>query len=144
VVGETPLVFISHSGDDTWVARQLAAKITASGARTFLDIADIQFADAPDEKIYQALMDAAELVVLLTPSALDRPWVWMEISLAHFREPSCPIIVLLQGLSRRDFLGMEKVPAFLKPEDIIPLNEVDRYFDNLKMRIRGTGDDSKI
>ncbi len=135
-VGEAaPLVFISHSGEDTWVARQIAAGIERCGARTFLDVSCIQFADDPDQRIAEAVAEAAELVVLLTPWAIERPWVWVEISLAHYhRKPPCPMIVLLHGLSRSDFLAIEKVPAFLKQEDIIPLNRIDDYFADLARR----------
>jgi hypothetical protein len=100
-------------------------------------VACIQFADDPDARIAEAVGEAAELVVLLTPWAIERPWVWVEISLAHFRDPACPMIVLLHGLSRRDFLAIEKVPAFLKQEDIIPLNGVEDYFVDLAARIKG-------
>lgn len=35
------LVFVSHSGEDTWVARKIAEEIADRGARPFLDEADI-------------------------------------------------------------------------------------------------------
>lgn len=35
------LVFISHAGTDTWVAKRIAEKIEACGANTFLDEAHI-------------------------------------------------------------------------------------------------------
>src|SRR5215831_5509027 len=35
------LIFVSHSGQDTWVARQIANGISAAGARPFLDEADV-------------------------------------------------------------------------------------------------------
>lgn len=35
------LVFVSHSGEDTWVARQIARCIGECGAKPFLDQADV-------------------------------------------------------------------------------------------------------
>jgi hypothetical protein len=35
------LVFVSHSGVDTWVAKQIAREIEACGAKPFLDEAEI-------------------------------------------------------------------------------------------------------
>jgi hypothetical protein len=35
--GKRYRVFISHAGEDLWVARQLAAAAEAAGATTFLD-----------------------------------------------------------------------------------------------------------
>lgn len=132
-----PLVFISHAGEDTWVARQLASAIEQCGARTFLDVLDIQLADTTDldEKIRRALGEASELVILMSPAAVGRPWVWIEIALAHFRAPPCPIVVLLLGMSRGEFMGLERVPAFLKTKDILPLNDVERYLRDLATRI---------
>ena len=36
------LVFISHSSQDTWVAKQIAREVTSTGAIPFLDEADIE------------------------------------------------------------------------------------------------------
>ena len=71
----------------------------------------------------------------MTPWAVERPWVWIEIALAHFRAPPCPIVVLLLGMRRGEFMGLERVPAFLKTKDILPLNDVDRYLRDLATRI---------
>jgi hypothetical protein len=35
------LVFVSHSSQDTWVARQIAREIESSGAKPFLDEAEV-------------------------------------------------------------------------------------------------------
>lgn len=65
------LIFVGHSGLDTWVARQIAREIEACGAIPLVD-AGADF----EEDILQFLEKAHELVVLLTPWALDRPYVW--------------------------------------------------------------------
>ena len=67
------LVFVSHSGEDTWVARQIAREIAACGARPFLDNAEIDAGADFEEEIRSFLERAHELVVLLTPWALERP-----------------------------------------------------------------------
>jgi hypothetical protein len=50
-VNASKLVFLSHSSIDTWVARQLANAIQQLGASTFLDEADVDLTEQPDEKI---------------------------------------------------------------------------------------------
>jgi TIR domain len=67
------LVFISHSGRDTWVAKQIAREISACGVETFLDEAEVEIGADFEEAILSSLDKADELVVLLTPWALDRP-----------------------------------------------------------------------
>jgi len=69
------LVFISHSSADTWVAKQVAREIEACGATPFLDEAEVDAGADFEEDILNFLERAHELVVLLTPWALDRPYV---------------------------------------------------------------------
>ena len=64
------LVFVSRSGEDTWVARQIANGISAAGARPFLDEADVEVGAEFEEDIRQFLDEAHELVVLFTPCRL--------------------------------------------------------------------------
>lgn len=44
-------MFISHSGQDTWVAKQIAREIEACGAKPFLDEAEID-AGADFEEVF--------------------------------------------------------------------------------------------
>jgi hypothetical protein len=76
------LVFLSHSSRDTWVAKQIAREISACGAKPFLDKADIETGVEFEDAILAFLSKAHELVVLLTPWALDRPYIWAEIGAA--------------------------------------------------------------
>jgi hypothetical protein len=68
-------VFVSHSARDTWVAKQIAREISACGATPFLDEADIDAGGDFEQDIRDFINKADELVVLLTPWALDRPYV---------------------------------------------------------------------
>jgi hypothetical protein len=76
-----PRIFISHASSDSWVARQLAAHIRGFGADTFLDCEHIQHGDDFEEKIIDAAGDCTELLVLFTPTASDRKYVWLEIGM---------------------------------------------------------------
>ena len=67
------LVFVSHSGTDTWVAKQIAREIHACGAEPFLDEDQIEVGADFEEQILDFLNKAHELLVLLTPWALERP-----------------------------------------------------------------------
>lgn len=126
------LVFVSHGGEDTWVARQIAGHITICGATPFLDEADVGVGAEFEEKIRDFLDKADELLVLFTPWALERPYVWIEIGAAWLRR--IPIVVVLHGLSTKDFQAHPNVPVLLKKRNIIRLNEMDRYLDQLRVR----------
>ena len=131
-------VFVSHSGEDTWVARQIARGISDCGAYPFLDEADVEVGAEFEEDIREFLDRAHELLVLVAPWSLDRPYVWAEIGAAWIRR--IPIIVVLHGLSRRDFQAQPNVPVFLKKRDFITLNDVDDYFRQLGNRIAAEAD----
>jgi hypothetical protein len=129
------LVFVSHSGSDTWIAKQIAREIAARGALPFLDEADIQVGTDFEEKILAFLEQAHELVVLLTPWSLERPYVWAEIGVAWGRR--IPIVALLQGLTIAELNAKAGIPVLLKRRDMIDLNDIDTYLLQLEARVRG-------
>ena len=131
------LTFISHSSEDTWVAEKLSNECRAAGADIFLDRANIAFGTDIDASIFQALGVADELLVLITPWALERFYIWTEIGVALFRK--IPIIVLLHGLSPGKFRANPKVPGSLKQRRLLTLNETDQYIEALTARVDGNG-----
>ncbi len=79
------LVFISHSSKDTWVAKQIAHAVSGCGATAFLDEHSIEAGKDFDEEIRKSLNQSHELLVLLTPWALTRPYIWAELGVAWGR-----------------------------------------------------------
>lgn len=128
------LVFISHAGDDTWIAQQMARHVTERGAVSFLD-QEIDIGAEFEEDIRNFLDRADELVVLFTPWSLERPYVWMEIGGAWMRK--IPVVVALSGITPADFLSRPKTPVFLKKHNVITLNQFDQYLDQLRKRVVG-------
>lgn len=126
------LVFVSHSGEATWVAKQIARAIAERGARPFLDEADVDIGADFEEAIQEFLGRAHELLVLFTPWALERPYVWVETGAALMR--NIPIVVVLHGLSRDEFQSHPRVPVFLKRRNIVKLNDIEKYFAQLSSR----------
>jgi hypothetical protein len=135
------LVFISHSGEDTWVARQIAREIMLRGAKVFLDEADVDVGAEFEEHIRQSLDHADEMVVLFTPWALERPYVWAELGAAWIKR--IPIVVVVLGLSPSDFQARPNAPVFLKRRDIIRLNDIDQYLQQLDARTRSEANDGQ-
>jgi hypothetical protein len=128
------LVFVSHSGADTWVAKQIAREIEACGATAFLDEAQIDVGADFEEDILMSLAKAHEVIVLITPWALDRPYVWAELGAAWGRR--IPIVGLLHGLSAEDLQSKPSVPILLKKRDLLLLNDIDVYLGQLRGRVR--------
>jgi hypothetical protein len=120
---------------DTWVAKQIAREISACGGTAFLDEADIDVGADFEEDILSFLDKANELVVLLTPWALDRPYVWAEIGAAWSRR--IPIVGLLLGLTASELQSRPGIPVLLKKRDLLPLNGIDTHLGQLRDRISG-------
>jgi len=106
----TKLIFVSHSGEDTWIARQIARELEICGATPFLDKADIDVGAEFEEDILEFLDRAHELLVLFTPWSLERAYVWAEIGAAWIRR--IPIVVVLHELSKKDFQSQANAPVF--------------------------------
>ena len=129
------LILISHAGEDTWIAKQIARGVRERGGQPFLDQADIDIGEDFEDEILRFLDMAHELVVLFTPWSLDRPYVWMEIGAAWSRR--LPIVVILHGLTAAELQRRPNMPVHLKKRVMIPLNEVDNYLDQLRGRVAG-------
>jgi len=109
--------------------------ISVPGARdTFLDEADIQHGDDIEERIYQAANESQELLVLLTPWAITRPYIWMEIGL--FWGAGKRIVGVLHGLSQQELATDGRIPLLLKRGKMLDINRIDGYFDELEERVK--------
>jgi hypothetical protein len=129
------LVFVSHASADLWVAKQVARVIAECGAAPFLDEAEIDLGADFEDDILTFLEKADEIVVLVTPWALNRPYVWAELGAAWGRR--IPIIGLLHGISAAELQSMPAVPILLKKRNLLPLNEIEAYLCQLRRRVRG-------
>lgn len=127
-------VFVSHAGIDTWIASQIAQQIEKAGAVTFLDEAHIAAGEDFEERILASLIRSNELLVLLTPWALERRYVWAEIGAAWGRKKL--IVVLLHGLTPEEIEGRGGVPV-IKRRNLLPLNDFPKYLEQLRQRLNG-------
>jgi hypothetical protein len=128
-------VFISHSSIDTWVAKQIAQQVEFCGASTFLDEADIEYGDDFEDKILEAARNSEELLVLMTPWATSRPYIWLEMGV--FWGQGKRIVGILHGMSAKELSTQESMPALLKRIDLVDINKIDSYFAQLAGRVKG-------
>ena len=126
------LAFISHSSEDTWIAKKLSLDCEKAGIDTFLDETQIAIGARFEEDILEALKRADELIVLMTPWAMERPYVWLEIGAAWLR--GSPMVVILAGLSATNFVTKANIPIAIKERNLVTLNNVDRYLKDLANR----------
>lgn len=133
-------VFVSHAAEDTWVATQIAAHLERCGAATFLDEAHIAVGDDWEERIIVESDDSDELLVLLTPEVLKRSkFVWMEVGM--FRKARRRVVWAWYKVTARQINNDDRAARIIHKLDSIQLNDIDRYFDELRRRVsapRGT------
>ena len=128
------LVFVAHSGVDTWVAKQLAQRMKSAGATYFLDADKTELGDEYSAKIRGALKKAQEFVVLLTPDAAKSAYVWAEVGSAWGR--GIRIVVILYKITKGELLARPDIPVFVKAFRLADINtETDAYIAELKKRV---------
>jgi len=128
-------VFVSHSSTDTWVARQISEHLKKAGASSFLDEAQIESGDDFEGNILEALSRCGEMLVLLTPWSLKRPYIWLEIGAAWGQKKR--IVAILHGITKQELTAKNKTPVLLKKLQLRDINEIDSYFKELATRIKG-------
>lgn len=122
-------VFVSHATADKWIARTVCEKIEQTGATTFRDDRDIAGGDDIPEEIGRQIRQSKEMVVLLTPESVDRPWVTLEVGAAWGRGMKMRIVILMCHVS------VDSIPDMIKSKKAIPLNDFDGYLDELARRV---------
>ena len=75
--------------------------------------------------------------MLLTPWALSRPYVWLEIGAIWGMGRR--VVGVSHGLSANELVAQDGTPALLKRIDLVDLNRVDSYLNQLKQRIEKAG-----
>lgn len=123
-------VFVSHASADKWIATVFCEKIEAAGASTFRDDRDIHGGDDIPEEIRSQIKQSRELVVLLTPESVDRPWVLLEVGAAWGWRKNYRIVPILCHVT------VEAIPDIIKGKKAFQLNEFDQYLKELQKRAR--------
>ncbi len=126
-------VFVSHAGDDAWVAEQIAKSIEDCGATAFLDRRDIVAGDDFKKRIHDEIPKCDELLALFTPWSRRRAWVRHEIGMADILKKR--IVCVFYKVSIADFHPDEDGLGPLDGLNIIDLNNLNSYFEALKKRV---------
>jgi TIR domain len=128
VGGKKPyVVFISHSSQDTWIARMVAEKVSALGATAWLDVKDLEGGDLITAKILEGLDTCEEAVVLVSPNSVGSQWVVFEIGAAWGQHKR--ITPILNNVSFDAITPLKEIKG-------VDLNDFDRFLSELGKRIQ--------
>jgi hypothetical protein len=122
-------VFVSHATADKWIATTFCEKIDATGATTFRDDRDISGGDSIPESIRSEIQVSRELVVLLTPDSIERPWVLLEVGAAWGRRKDYRIVPVLCHVS------FDAIPDMIEGKKAFHINDFDKYLAELVVRV---------
>ena len=93
----------------------------------------IEHGDDFEEKIIDAAGTCTELLVLFTPTARERKYVWLEIGM--FLGAKKRIVAALYRVQKEDIASDQYTPVALKKIDSVELNQIDKYLAELKRRV---------
>jgi len=127
-------VFVSHAGDDIWVAEQIAKAIEGCGASAFLDRRDIAAGDNFKQRIQQEIPRCNELLALFTPWSRRRAWVRHEIGMADILKKR--VVCVFYQVTIADFQADEDGLGPLDDLNIIDINSLEVYFKELRRRTK--------
>ena len=127
-------VFVSHAGDDLWVAEQIAKSIESCGAGAFLDRRDIAAGDNFRRRIRQEIPKCDELLALFTPWSRRRAWVRHEIGMADMANKR--IVCVFYQVSIGDFDDDEDGRGPLEDLNVVDINALDTYLGASSKRVR--------
>lgn len=127
-------VFFSHGGDDSFIAQQfLKPQLERTGATVFLDKGHLEYGDDFRDEILNALKKCDELVILITPSSLRRPWVFAELGGALVR--SRRVIAIRYGPTEGELQELG-VLSLLGTRTLLTLDEFEDYLKQLTRRVQ--------
>jgi hypothetical protein len=127
-------VFVSHAGDDVWVAEQIARSIEDCGASAFLDRRDIAAGDNFKKRIHDEIPKCNELLALFTPWSRRREWVRHEIGMADILKKR--IVCVFYKVTIADFQGDEDGLGPLDGLNTVDINGLASYFKALPRRAK--------
>jgi len=130
-------LFFSHGGDDTFIVKEfLKPMVESSGANVFLDAGRLDYGDDFRETIFVELAQADELLVLLTPSSIRRPWVIAEIGAMLVRGKR--VVALRYGPSESELQELG-ILSLLGTKTLLRMDDFDNYVVQLKRRVTRNG-----
>lgn len=120
------VVFISHSSLDAWIAKVMAEKIEALGAKCWLDEKDLAGGDIIAENIIRGIDACHEAIVLISPNSVKSQWVPFEIG--GVRAQHKRVTPILNNVKPLQMAPMHDIRG-------IDLNRFNEFLAQLKRRI---------
>jgi hypothetical protein len=131
-----PRVFVCHASEEKPLAERVARDLMAAGIDTFYDRWEIRAGDSLRQKIDEGIENCTHFLVLLTPTALLKPWVNAEIDAGYVRrlDKRSRLIPMRAGLA------LTELPPLLSGLHSPSLDEYESAIQQLISDILGVTD----
>jgi WD40 repeat protein len=106
---DTPTAFISYSSQDAHFVERLAKGLLASGIKVWFDKWEIRVGDSLIDMIQKGLSENDFLIVVLSQSSVESPWVRRELNVALMGELEKQHVIVLPVV-----IDDCEIPVFLK------------------------------
>jgi hypothetical protein len=107
---DVPRVFLSYGSEDRYLAEHIARALMDAGVDTWWDGWAITAGDSIRRKVEEGIEGCTHFVVLLTPTAVTKPWVNEEIDAGFMRK----VGKQARFIALRHDLDAEQLPALLR------------------------------
>lgn len=131
-------VFFSHGGADGFIVKHVEPKLVETGATVFVDRGQIKYGDDFRETIFEELKVCQELLLLITPTSVSRPWIFAELGVAISR--GARVVAVLYGVPEHE-LQSKGVLSLLGTSHYVELNDIEEYYIELAERVNGGQDE---
>lgn len=125
-------VFLSHGGGDSFIVKHVTPELEATGARVFVDKGEIKYGDDFRERIFSELAVCNELLLIVTPTSVVRPWIFAELGVAISR--NVRIVTVIYGVPEAD-LQNKGVLSLLGTHHYVDLSNIESYYEELRARV---------
>lgn len=87
-------IFLTHSEKNHQVVAQLAGQLVTQGFTPVMakDVRPVEFPQALSQKVRQEIQGSDCVIAVITPEAVDSPWVNQEIGFALGKVPLIPLV----------------------------------------------------
>lgn len=98
----------------------------------FLDVVSLEGGDVIKAEIMQEMMNSNEVVMILTPNSMNRPFVWAEFGMAMAYEKRTTVLVY--DLTMDDIFGDGGQAGLLSDIFLMQLEDIDKYLEQVRHR----------
>ena len=129
----TRSIFISHSHKDKELVRDIARRLRTAGLEAIIDIDDLPTSEDWKKHLLMRLRNADAVMVLVTPAALESPWLVVEVGMADgFDKVIVPVTV---------GVDLQRLPAPWQSYQAVPFDELDRAIKELGEKLAENSDE---